>query len=95
MASARSRDIYASLINQEIQNIIFVEHERLKDAPMNTKRDIENLNIIIEYIRHLEKEIDSLYDTIEDIQHYDCPICKRVKGAGMSECDYCGWNVMR
>jgi len=60
---------------------------------------IENLpdghKTVEDCVRHLEEKIDSLYDTIEDIQHCDCPQCKRVKGIGVSECTDCGWNVMQ
>jgi hypothetical protein len=69
----------------ERPNIVNLELEDLQDSHKNVEI----------YIRHLEKKIDSLYDTIEDIQHCDCPQCNRVKGIGMSECTDCGWNVMR
>ena len=71
-------------IVMEKPNIVNLELEELPD----------NYKSVLNYIKQLEEKIDFLYDTIEDIQHYDCPLCKRIKGAGMSECTYCDWNVM-
>jgi len=39
----------------------------------------QNINkSVLDYIRHLEKKIDSLYDTIKNIQQNDCPMNRNI-----------------
>lgn len=65
------------------------------DGGLSQLRMIEHNNGM--WVKHEDaiREIEKLWDTIEDIQHSRCPQCRRVKGVGESECTYCGWDVRR
>lgn len=74
------------------------EFDNFIEFPTGSKEFVTTVSTIL-FAKHcvakLEKEIERLWDTIEDIQHSRCPQCRRVKGVGESECTYCGWDVRR
>lgn len=74
------------------------EFKKFIEFPTESKEFVTSTSAIL-FAKHcvesLEEEVEKLQDTIEDIQHSRCPQCRRVKGVGVSECTYCGWDVRR